>query len=366
MNRSIPLLIAATLLAGCSTAPDGLIGELSPRGLFQTTPVPRPIGPAEALARLPGEAGRMVSVNEARAESEVWQRIVLVGDAMTRGENGIDIHLARGAERVPRPTDRDVYREIQERFPGIAMAPSTTLLRTRQGPLGMAYGRSGRQGCLYAWQYLDGTEDGVRSILTVTDRPVVASVRVRLCRDGLDQAGAQMIASNLVVGAGAGATAGLGQMDALAFVDPLRGILAPAAGVGEVQTDPLIETPRPRRTASRPQAPRPAAPAPVAAAPALPAPTVAPTIAAPPIPLPTGITPARVPTIDAGVVPPAPTTPTAAVPLPKIPSMAPAILSPTPPIPLPTKVEPPVIPPVVKPGQVPATTASVRKIIPTP
>ena len=59
--------------------------------------------------------------------------------------------------------------------PGVAMAASTELLSTRQGPIGMAYGRAGGQGCLYAWQYLDGTQDGVRSILTVTDRPVVAS-----------------------------------------------------------------------------------------------------------------------------------------------------------------------------------------------
>jgi hypothetical protein len=353
-------------IAGCSSAPDGLIGDLSPRQLFAPTAIPRPVGPGEALARLPGEAGRMVSVNETRADGEVWQRIVLVGDLSTRGENGIEVHLGRGTEAVRRPTDREIHREMLERLPGVAMAPSTSLLRTRQGPLGMAYGRSGRQGCLYAWQYLDGTEDGVRSIWTVTDRPVVASVRVRLCREGLDPAGAELIASNLVVGAGAGTYAGVGQMDALAFVDPLRGLLAPAAPFEPEAAPP------PRR--ARPAAPPPPA---TAAAPA-PAPTLglpvvtAPTVTAPPIPLPTGVITPSVPTRDAGLgAVPAPTLPPAmpAIPKPAIPAVSPPAIAPVPPaapvIPLPVNTAPSQTPVIPKPVPVPSTTASIPpRVIP--
>jgi hypothetical protein len=362
--RLAPLVGLTGLIAGCSSAPDGLIGDLSPRQLFAPTAIPRPVGPGEALARLPGEAGRMVSVNETRADGEVWQRIVLAGDLTTRGENGIEVHLGRGTEAVRRPTDREIHREMLERLPGVAMAPSTSMLRTRQGPLGMAYGRSGRQGCLYAWQYLDGTEDGVRSIWTVTDRPVVASVRVRLCRDGLDPAGAEMIASNLVVGAGAGAYAGGGQMDALAFVDPLRGLLAPAAPM-----DPEAAPP-PRRA-------RPAAP-PLPATAAAPAPTLglpvvtAPTVTAPPIPLPTGVIAPSLPTRDAGLGPvPAQTLQPAlpAIPKPAIPAVSPPAMAPVPlappVIPLPVNTAPSQTPVTPKPIPVPSTTASIPpRVIP--
>ena len=145
-----------------------------------------------AIALMPSEAGRVIQVNQREFTDGIQQEIVLTADASARGENRIDVLLRTSPEndsqydnliKMKRPTDADVAREMEERFPGMRMDIAAVLLQNSHGPYGIASGRRGAELCIYAWQWIDDINgngnSGRRSIVRgVTP----ASIRVRLCR----------------------------------------------------------------------------------------------------------------------------------------------------------------------------------------
>jgi hypothetical protein len=192
MIRPLLAVLAVTPLAACADMVDG-------RGAtpFTTAAVPASlateVAPEQALARLPAEAGAVVSVTERREKERLIQTIALAGDAAARGTNRIVVSAAEhDPGHISRMTEERIAGELATELPDVDMRPSATMADGAAGPIGIASGRTARgETCVYAWQEVDARPRGVRS--GFFDRgDVDVSVRVRLCRRDLSEA--QMVA----------------------------------------------------------------------------------------------------------------------------------------------------------------------------
>ena len=274
--------VAALGLAACS-ADTGLFAG-APTAAATTATLGVALPPDRAMAALPPEAGRVVSVVERRGEGTVRQTITLAGDPGARGEDRIEV-VARerrlaGSNRVD---EEMIEAELAEALPGVPMTVSSRVVTTPTGPVGVATGTTADGvECLYAWS--NGTARSVGPAREVLGWQVASStgadvsVRVRLCRRGIGEARLVAFAEGLrirgaspdattsapvAVGTDALASAGYASAAAPAPIAPA------AAGPARV-AKPRTTTPTVVTTARRP-----------AAAPSTPS-----TVAAP-IPLPT-------------------------------------------------------------------------------
>lgn len=311
MTRFVALLAlaAAAPLAACADLTEARLG-----GPLATATVPtsmaQDMAPELALARLPAEAATVVSVAERREKDRLTQIVRLTGDATTRGANQIRVVATDHDPAVTRrATEEGIEAEIAAEFPGLDMRVSPRVIPAAGGPIGIASGRAADGGaCVFAWQEAVVTPRGARSGGLLRDDDVDLSVRVRLCRRGIDEAKLIALVEGLSL-RGDVATRGGATAVAARGVDALASAGYGGAPAGTASAfEPSIATEPPRRlvTVSEPRRPRPfvAAPAvraaetvaavrvpapvtaPVAAKPAPAAP--APAVVANPIPLPSG------------------------------------------------------------------------------
>ena len=168
---------------------------------------------ASAAATLPQTAGRIVQVSERRYKDGLAQEIVLAGERNQRGENRIDIsfqlqpeseQLRDNAIKLHRPDEIRIARELEERFPDVAMATVPVLLQNGYGPYGLAAGLRGNERCIYAWQWIDdaGNVTGRpgNAVSAIFTGPTPVSVRIRLCRSGVSADQLASLVNELVIG----------------------------------------------------------------------------------------------------------------------------------------------------------------------
>lgn len=225
------------------------------------------------VAALPMEAGRVVQVRTRRHANGMTQKIVLAADPATRGENVIEVTMRTEPEgeryenlvSLKRPDAADIQKELDEGFPGADMRMHPYILRNAYGPYGLATGRQGASvTCAYVWQWLDDIDAGAKG-RHVTLHATEASVRMRLCRQGMSERQLAELASSIVIDRSgavampvAGGFAGGGDSLSAALQEPAAASratvfagyrLPPAARpVAEARTERVVRPQKPRRT----------------------------------------------------------------------------------------------------------------------
>lgn len=187
--KTLLALLAAGTLAACSARPEpvatmnSLEAYASASGtLTMAVAAPRPAGPARTaagLARLPGGFAPVRQVEE-WSEGPARVQEIALGGRLDR-----DSHLRLAVGRGPavaRPTEAMIRAEIASAFPGEAARVVGTPRHNAFGPYGLAVvSGPGERRCVYAWQWLAGTDSRIRQRLGGGD----AVWRLRLCRDGI-------------------------------------------------------------------------------------------------------------------------------------------------------------------------------------
>lgn len=146
------------------------------------------VDPSRALVVLGPGSLPTTGVTQRTYDNAISQVISLRTRGRTPGENTIhaafltaaDLPDGEGVEghllREPGIDDFTIAQEMEERLPGVAMAPSALFVQNKYGPFGYAFGRSAAgEACIYAWQRM---ASGDRIFLP---RSGVASVRIRVC-----------------------------------------------------------------------------------------------------------------------------------------------------------------------------------------
>jgi hypothetical protein len=141
-----------------------------------------------ALALPPAGSLPVIGVTQQTYENGVAQTISLATRGRTTGENALyvafltaaDLPEGAGVEgnllKEPGIDDFAIAKEMDERLPGVAMAPSSAFVQNKYGPFGYAFGRgAGGEACLYAWQRL------ARGDSLFRPRSGLISLRVRVC-----------------------------------------------------------------------------------------------------------------------------------------------------------------------------------------
>lgn len=183
VRKAALLCVTATtlLVAGCGEQPLSET-ELS----FASRAVA--VDPGRALLLLPPGSPPVIGVTQRSYENAVAQTISLATRGRTPGENSIQIAFFTAADlpestgvegnllKLPAIDDFAVAQEMEERLPGVAMAPSAVFVQNKYGPFGYAFGRgTGGEACLYAWQRIADGDSIFRP------RSGAVSVRMRLC-----------------------------------------------------------------------------------------------------------------------------------------------------------------------------------------
>jgi hypothetical protein len=179
-------------LSGCSVVSHDM------RAVYE--PIRDATSSAIPMAQLPPDAGYVVSILQSRIAGVLTQRIVLKGDAGTRGENAIEVNVDENDRRpgdvdgpVAKPTRSMIVNELEAKFPHAEMRLSQTWNRNSFGPFGYAIGHvSRRVTCIYAWQFSAGRAprliDDPALVASAASMPSApTSVRVRLCRAGVSE-----------------------------------------------------------------------------------------------------------------------------------------------------------------------------------
>lgn len=179
------------------------------RAVFE--PVTDVSATATPMAQLPAAAGDVVSVLQSRIGGVLIQRIVLRGDPQTGGENQIVVKVDQNERRpgdidgpVPKPTRALISGELDDNF-AIEMRMSQTWNRNAFGPFGYAIGHAGGNvTCIYAWQWSAGRPprivDDPAAVESASSMPTMpTSVRVRLCKSGIGEAGIVAMLRDLTV-----------------------------------------------------------------------------------------------------------------------------------------------------------------------
>jgi hypothetical protein len=147
-----------------------------------------------ALVMLPPGSLQVVNVTQRNFDNAIAQTISLATRSRVSGENTIDVAFLTSADvpddvgvegrllQKPSIEDFAIAREMEERFPGVAMAPAAVYVQNRYGPFGYAYGRgAGGDGCLYAWQRIASGDSIFRP------KSGLVSIRLRVCETGASE-----------------------------------------------------------------------------------------------------------------------------------------------------------------------------------
>jgi len=264
------------------------------------------IAPELALARLPAEAGIVVSVTERREKDRLTQTVALAGDTTARGANRIRVVAAdHDGSTLRRMTEERIAEELAEELPDVDMRVLPRMASAGGVPLGLASGRARDGGtCVYGWQETTATPRRARGGLFAAADDVDLSVRVRLCRTGLSEEKLITLVEGLslrsdVMPRGTVAATGPTGVDALATagygggaIDRTSPVAAAPRFGARIEDVPAVR-PHTVRAASPATPPRTAAVAPTprtstATPPPVPTTAAAPGLVSPPIPLPSG------------------------------------------------------------------------------
>lgn len=141
-----------------------------------------------ALALPPPGSFPVTAVTQRSYDNAVSQVVSLATRGRTPGENAIHVAFLTAADlpdsdgvegnllREPAIDDFAIAQEMEERLPGVAMAPSAVFVQNKYGPFGYAFGRgAGGEACLYVWQRMANGDSILRP------RSGVISVRIRVC-----------------------------------------------------------------------------------------------------------------------------------------------------------------------------------------
>lgn len=146
------------------------------------------VDPSRAMVVLPPGGPPVIGVTQRGYENAIAQTISLATRGRTPGENKIEVAFFTAADlpdsagvegnllRLPGIDDFAVAQDMEERLPGVAMAPSAVFVQNKYGPFGYAFGRGvGGEACLYAWQRIADGDSIFRP------RSGAISVRIRIC-----------------------------------------------------------------------------------------------------------------------------------------------------------------------------------------
>lgn len=146
------------------------------------------VDPSRAMVALPPGSPPVVGVTQRSYENAVAQTISLATRGRTPGENAIQVAFFTAADlpdstgvegnllKLPGIDDFAVAQEMEERLPGVAMAPSAVFVQNKYGPFGYAFGRgTGGEACLYAWQRIADSDSIFRP------KSGAISIRMRIC-----------------------------------------------------------------------------------------------------------------------------------------------------------------------------------------
>ncbi|WP_377848591.1 cellulose biosynthesis protein BcsN [Bosea sp. UC22_33] len=242
-----------------------------------------------AMALPPAGTFPVTSVTQKAYENAVSQTVSLATRGRTPGENAIhvafftaaDVPEAAGVEgnllKEPGIDDFAIGKEMEERLPGVAMAPSAVFVQNGYGPFGYAVGRgTGGEACLYAWQRLAGKDSLFRP------KSGMISVRLRVCDPAATEASLLRLAYDYAfnaklkrpgwnpIGDAPAPAPELGQSGAPIYPQ------AHQSSFGEAPQRPQAVRPRPERRRSavpaEPQAPDPISTKPLEGYPTVPPP----------------------------------------------------------------------------------------------
>lgn len=198
MLRHVAVLAVGFGVSGCGLTPFEMGDQSEQPKPFSTT-LGVSIPPSQAMAAIPIGAGQVIAVVERRRGNAIQHDITLAGAPPNYGENQINVTAFRYVDENPsfpvedkvemrRPTDEDIYKEMQERIPSGALPTSNAVPRNAQGAFGYAFGRrAGGVSCLYAWQWIDPPVARQFNPMNNKTTPAPVSVRVRLCRPGMTE-----------------------------------------------------------------------------------------------------------------------------------------------------------------------------------
>ncbi|OLP52908.1 hypothetical protein BJF92_17810 [Rhizobium rhizosphaerae] len=160
----------------------------TPGGLKMNA-MPAEVPVEKAMAFPPPGGPAIVSVVERNYSNAVAQDILLETNTRTPGENYIKVQFygpgASAFERADRLslsgfTTDTMARDIRAQFPTMRMRMASTYQQNGYGAFGYAYGSSGGESCLYAWQQITSSEHGRNG---VNDLGMIRT-RLRLCDRG--------------------------------------------------------------------------------------------------------------------------------------------------------------------------------------
>lgn len=227
------------------------------------------VAPSRAIVTPPPGGPAIVAVTQRSYDNAISQEIRLATRGATPGENAIyaafftsaDVVDSEGVEgnllKVPTLDDDAVSREMEERLPGVPMAPSTVFVQNKYGPFSYAFGRGARgEACLYAWQKL------ARGDSIFRPKSGAVSIRIRLCDPQATEASLLRVAYDYAISASLSRPGWRPVGDAPAPAPRLGKAGAPIypvaqPGFGDTPERPAVSV----RERSRPSAARPVKPA---------------------------------------------------------------------------------------------------------
>lgn len=172
-NRSrarVNLLVAcgvAFCLSGCAST-DNKVEQSAGR---------KSLSADEAFVFPPVGGPPIVGVIQEKRSGRTHQEILLGTNSAVRGQNRIEVTIARNAPTVVNPYPRIVV-QARAALPGIRMSPSAYYVQNRYGPFGYAMGRgTSNELCLFGWQT-------IRSKASPMTNQGSIDIRLRLCETG--------------------------------------------------------------------------------------------------------------------------------------------------------------------------------------
>lgn len=153
------------------------------------------VDPSRALVLPPPGSPPVIGVTQRSYDNAIMQTISLATRGRTPGENTIQVAFFTAADlpdstgvegnllKLPGIDDFAVAQDMEERLPGVAMAPSAVFVQNKYGPFGYAFGHgTGGEACLYAWQRIADGDSVFRP------RSGAVSMRMRICDPGASEA----------------------------------------------------------------------------------------------------------------------------------------------------------------------------------
>lgn len=291
MARALLLAGTALVLSGCGNWPydrqltSAVVAQPVPLDGYQYT-LAEDVPLSRAFVALPYLAGQPIGARETRYANGIEQIIVLQSQATSDGENNIEIRAVQDGKSDNRVVDQhlkirstdsaSIKKELRDYVWGTPMSIVPTIESNAYGAFGYALGnRSNGYRCMYGWQTIKGEEKRKNLFGVFKSTTTNLSVRVRLCRSDLSETQMVDIMRGLRVtmnpdaleiqpkmhwrnegyGISSSATPGTAVPGYITEgLSPVTSAPIAAAPVveGTIPAQPVIETPRPARTTSKP------------------------------------------------------------------------------------------------------------------